>query len=89
MGSKLDISAILLAMVAIQDAAQDVKKVMADGKISLADIGVVFDLMGQFGDFNAAIAGSKDIVAEIKDLDAAEAQQIMDKINEIVAIFRA
>ncbi len=62
---------------------------MADGKIGLGDMGVIFDLMGQFGDFNAAIASIKDIPSEIKDLDSAEAQQIVDKVNEIIAIFRA
>jgi hypothetical protein len=79
----------LEALAGVEALAQDAKQVLADGKITFGDLGVLFALMNQFGVLNAAIQGSGLIGAEIKDLDSAEAEQLMAKVNEIVALFKS
>lgn len=63
------------------------KKVMADGKITTGDIGAIFDLVRAMSVLNAGIAGADQIVHEVKDLDQAEAEQVIAKVMEIVGLF--
>lgn len=66
----------------------DVKNVLADGKINGSDIGVLFDLLRQLGTLNAGLQGVEQIPAELKDLDAQEAEQLIAKLMALAAIFR-
>ena len=85
----MDIKETLEALEGVKDLAQDVKDVLADGKIGFGDLGVIFKLMNQFSVLNAAIQGAGLIGAELKDLDPVEAEVLMAKVNEIVAIFKS
>jgi hypothetical protein len=67
----------------------DGKKIMADGKVSFADLPVLFDLMQQAGILTAAFQGLNDVPAEVKDLTAEEANQLLAKVLEVVAGLRA
>lgn len=79
----------LEVLEAVRVLLLDVKSVMADGKINVGDMGVVFDLLRQLGTLNAGLQGAELIPAEIGDLDAAEAEKIIAKAMELVAIFKA
>ncbi len=74
---------------AIEVLLKDHKKVLADGKIGLSDIGVIFDLLKQLPELNAGLQGADQIPAEVKDLDADESALLVAKAMEIVAIFKA
>lgn len=73
---------------AVKVLLQDLKKVLADGKIGLGDVGVVFDLLKQLPVLNAGLQGADQIPAEMKDLDAEESALLVAKAMEIVAIFK-
>jgi hypothetical protein len=64
-----------------------VKKVMADGKINVGDIGILFELVRALGVLNAGVQGLDQVMVEIKDMDAAEAEIVIAKAMEIVALF--
>lgn len=66
-----------------------VKKVLADGKVNVGDIGVLFELVSALGVLNAGIQGVALIPGELKELDAAESQELINKALEIVALFKA
>ena len=65
------------------------KKIAADGKVSVADLGEVMGLVNKVGVLVAAVQGVGEIKAEAKDLDAAELQQLALKALEIVNAVRA
>ena len=69
--------------------AADVKKVMADGKVDMADIGVLMDLLSQFSVLSEAVKGADQISMEVKDLSAEEINELVPKVLEIVAVIRA
>ncbi len=80
------------SLEALEDVAillKDIKRVLADGKISLSDVGVIFDLLKQLPVLNAGLQGADQIPLEIKDLDADESALLMAKAMEIVAIFKS
>jgi hypothetical protein len=79
----------LEALEAVKVLLQDLKKVLADGKISIGDVGVIFDLLKQFPVLNAGVQGADQILPELKDVDSGEAEQLMAKALEIAAIFKA
>ncbi len=64
-----------------------VKKVLADGKLTTGDIGVIFDVVRSMNTLNAGIQGVDQVVAELKDLSAEEAEIVIAKAMEIVALF--
>ncbi len=76
----------LEALEALRLLVLDVKKVLADGKISTADIGVVFDVLNQMPALNAGIKGVELVPAEIKDIDAQEAELLVKKALELAAL---
>jgi len=58
--------------------------ISSDGKIGIADIKYVVELIKQYEDFSTMIKGFKETLPEAKDIDAAEATQLVAKIFEIV-----
>lgn len=65
------------------------KKVMADGKISAADLPHAVSLVGQAGTLVKAADGVEDIVKEAKDYSAEELQQIGAKVIAVIAKIKA
>lgn len=68
--------------------AVDAKMVLADGKIDFKDIPVVWGLIGQMSKLNAAASGISEIPAELKDLSAAEINQLASAALAIVTSFK-
>ena len=83
------IEGTLALLQALQDLAVDAKKVLADGKVDLADLPVAMNLLSQLGDFTKAIQGINELPAEIKDLSADEINQLVAKVFDIVAQVKA
>lgn len=69
--------------------AVETKKVLADGKLNLNDLPVLLGLMQNFGKLSAAVQDADQVIVEAKDLSAAEAEQLVAKILEIVAAVKA
>ena len=65
------------------------KKVMADGKISLADAGIVFEAVQKYKAVVAAFQGINDVPAEVKDLSAEEANLLLSKLLSVVQAIKA
>lgn len=80
---------ILEALEAARVILAIVKKVLADGKINTGDIGVVFELVRALSVLNAGIQDLDQVLAEVKDMDAAEADLVIAKAMELVALFGA
>lgn len=73
---------------AVEVLLKDLKKILADGKISFGDIGIIFDLLGQFQVLNLGLQGADQVPAELKDLDPAESELLLAKALAIAAIFK-
>lgn len=67
----------------------EAKKVLADGKVSLADLPVVLGLLQKFSVLNAAVQGVDEVVSEAKDLSSDEATLVIAKVLELVAAAKA
>jgi 3-deoxy-D-manno-octulosonate 8-phosphate phosphatase KdsC-like HAD superfamily phosphatase len=79
----------LEVLEAVKVLLVDIKAVLKDGKINMDDVGVVFDLLRQLSTLNAGVEGVSQVPGEVMDLDAKEAEQVIAKAMELVAIFRA
>ncbi len=78
----------LEVLEAVRVLLVDVKAVMADGRINSGDIGVLFFLLRQLSTLNAGLQGSEMVFGEVKDLDPQEAEKLIAKAMELVAIFK-
>ncbi|MBX3017984.1 MAG: hypothetical protein KF767_08850 [Bdellovibrionaceae bacterium] len=65
------------------------KKIMADGKVNLADLPVVIGLVQDASVLTAAVQGTNEIPAEVKDLSAEEAQELLGLVLAIAARVKA
>jgi len=79
----------LEVLEAVKVLLASVKKVLADGKVGLGDIGVVFELLRQLSVLNAGVQGADQVPVELKDLDPAEAEALVAKALEIAGLFNA
>jgi len=86
---KLGIKNILEIMDAMKIVAASVKKISADGKVSVADLVHLVDIFKNYDVLSLAVQDAGEVVKEIKDLDSEEANQILAKVFEIVASFKA
>lgn len=66
-----------------------VKKALADGKLTLADLPHLLSLLEQIGTLTAAVKGVDQIGKEAKDYDSEELQQIGAKVIAIIAEIKA
>lgn len=77
---------ILALIKALGDVAVDVKKVMADGKVDLADISVIKDLVAQRDDFIAAVSNLGSMkLSELKIEDASDIVAALAAVGAEVA----
>lgn len=65
------------------------KKVFADGKIDMADLPLALGLLQKLSVLSAAVQGADQLVAEVKDLSADEANQLVLKVLELAAAIKA
>lgn len=68
---------------------EDYKAAMADGKISIADLPVLAKLSSQVGVIVAAVEGLDQVPAELKDLTADEAKEVVGLVFGLVAAVKA
>ncbi len=66
-----------------------VKKALADGKVNLADLPLLMGAVPKLSLILEASKGTELIVAEIKDMDAAELNQLGAKVLEVIAAIKA
>lgn len=60
------------------------KAILADGKVSVADLPVLMGLVADAQKIVDAVQGIEGVMAEAKDLDEAEALAIVSKVFEVV-----
>lgn len=66
----------------------DAKKVLADKKVNLADLPVAMDLLQHSDAIVQAAVGADQIPAEVKDLSAEEAQQVLAELFDVMKSIR-
>lgn len=79
----------LEVLEAVRLLVVDLRKVLADGKISTGDVDVIFDLLRQLPALNAGLQGVELVPVEVKDIDAQEAEKLIAKALEIGAALKA
>lgn len=65
------------------DAHSVVKQALSDGKVGLGDAALLFKLVPQIG---PAVSGLSEVPAEVKDLTAAEAGQVVAHVMAKLAV---
>lgn len=64
------------------------KKILADGKISVADLPEAMALVSKAQMIVAAVEGIEGVLPEAKDLDSEEAAAIVAKVYEVIAAIK-
>ena len=80
----MEVKNILEVLEGIKVIAVPVKKVLEDGKVNLEDLPHLMSVLKEHQKLIDAIAGVKDIPAEVKDIDAGEAALIAGKVMEVI-----
>lgn len=65
------------------------KKVFADGKVDMNDLSIALGLLQNLKVLSDAVAGVDQVIEEAKDLSADEANQIVMKVIELIAAYKA
>ena len=81
-----NIKEVLAAVEALGVAA---KQVMKDGKVDLTDLAVVLGLFQKADVFVKAVEGVQEIPAEVKDIDGAEAQELLAALMKAFTAIKA
>jgi len=79
----MDIDKIILILEKIEVIGVSAKKVMADGKVDLQDLPVAISLLSEINGMIEAFKGAGEALDEVKDLDGAEALEIVKKLYEV------
>lgn len=79
----MDIDKIILILDKIEVLGVSGKKIMADGKVDLADLPVAISLLSEINGMIEAFKGAKEALGEAKDLDSAESLEIVKKLYEV------
>ena len=79
----MDIDKIILILEKIEVLGVSGKKIMADGKVDLADLPVAIGLLSEINGMIEAFKGAQEAFGEMKDLDAAESLEVVKKLYEI------
>jgi hypothetical protein len=66
-----------------------VKKVLADGKVSVGDLPVLVEVLGKFSVLVDSVQGLDQVPAEFKDLSADEANQLLAKVLELITVIKS
>ena len=85
----MDIHNIVEALEGMKLLAVDAKAVLKDGKVDLADLPVAMALFAKADVIVKAVEGIDQVVAEVKDLDPAEAQALLAKVLEVMQAIKA
>lgn len=85
----MDVKEIMEALEGMKLMGVFGKKVSADKMVNLADLPYLMELAGHSSELYAAVDGIKLIPAEVKDLSAEEANQVLAKIFEVLAAIKA
>lgn len=65
------------------------KEVMKDGKVSVADLPAAMALLSQVQVLVKAVEGAELVIAEGKDLDAAEIAVLVAKVKDLALAVKA
>jgi len=79
----MDIYKIILILEKIEVIGVSAKKVMADNKVDLLDLPVAISLLSEINGMIEAFKGASEALDEVKDLDGAEALEIVKKLYEV------
>jgi hypothetical protein len=74
---KTDVDKLLLLAKTLNELVKIGESVMKDGKIDLLDIPELPALASKIGDIVTLVKASKELIEEGKDIDAAEAIEIV------------
>ena len=66
-----------------------IKKIVADGKVNVADLPALMEMAQKASMLVAAVEGAKEIPAEVKDLSAEEAQELLAIMYALVKNVKA
>ena len=83
MEGNMDIYKIILILEKIEVIGVSAKKVMADNKVDLLDLPVAISLLSEINGMIEAFKGASEALDEVKDLDGAEALEIVKKLYEV------
>lgn len=86
---KKGINEILEIIEALKELLKLGKAVAADGRVGYTDIALILGQIKNFSVYSAALKDAPVALIEAKDIDAEEAQVIIAKMIEIVAIVKA
>jgi len=62
-------------------------KALEDGKLSFGDLTLIADLAKEYEVLVNAVKGSDEVLKELKDLDANEAQIVVTKLYDVIMPF--
>ncbi|MNJ94797.1 hypothetical protein D3C87_125000 [compost metagenome] len=83
------ITELLELIAGLELVAVSAKEILKDGKIGVEDMAVLVKLAAQVDVIVKAIEGVKEIPAEAKDIDMAEAVAIVQRLYAAVAKVQA
>ena len=84
MEQKRDVKELMEVLEGIEAAGVPVAKVLADGKVNAADLPHALELVQNHQKLIDAVEGVKEIPAEVKDIDPAEAVLIVQKLYSVI-----
>jgi len=76
-------------LVSLKDIAVFAKKVAADKKVSLEDLPALVDLAKNMDEVLAGFDGLNKIPDEVKDIDEAEAMELLGEVLKLVKEVKA
>lgn len=76
-------------LIALQIIGVFAKKVAADKKVNLEDLPYLVDLAKQMDQILAAVDGLSEIDEELKDIDEAEAMEVLGQLIKSVKAIKA
>lgn len=79
-----DVQQIKELLAGVQVLAVAAKKVMADGKISVADLPVVIAMLPQVSTLVKAVEGIDQLPSEAKDLSVAEIEELIGAVLAMI-----
>lgn len=78
-----DLTQTMEVVGALKALVEGYKKAMADGKINIFDAKYLPELVGKVA---VGVKGVKEVGAELKDLDQAEVEQLVQALLELVEL---
>ena len=71
-------------LTALKDVGVFARKVLADGKVNLADLPALLELIKKADEINAGAKDIAQVVPEVKDLSMAEATELIAFVTALV-----